>query len=173
MSQGLPVSWAEVVVAVTALSSAVLGGALFSFSTFVMQGLGRLEPAEGVRAMQRINEEAPRGLLMLPLLLSPLGSVVTGVLAADRLGRRRHDVGRDRVLLVVGAVLGVVAFLVTAVANIPRNNAIAALDPRPTPLPGAWTEFQRSWTRGTTCGSRWRSSRRRCSAWPCTDSLRR
>ena len=92
-------SWAEVVVAITALASAVLGGALFSFSTFVMQALGRLEPADGVRAMQRINEEAPRGLLMLPLLVSPLGSVVVGVLAVTGWGVEGTTLVGDRGLL--------------------------------------------------------------------------
>ena len=78
-------SWAEVVVAVTAFASAVIGGALFAFSTFVMKSLGRLAPAEGIRAMQRINEDAPQGL-MLPLLLSPLGSIVVGALAVTGRG---------------------------------------------------------------------------------------
>ena len=140
-------SWAEVVVAITALASAVLGGALLTFSTFVMQGLGRLEPTEGLRAMQRINEEAPRGLLMLPLLVSPLGSVVTGVLVVTGWGIDGTTLVGDRALLLVGASLGVAAFVVTAAANIPRNNAIAAADPGDGSAAGLWAEFQRSWTR--------------------------
>ena len=140
-------SWAEVVVAITALASAVLGGALFSFSTFVMQALGRLEPADGVRAMQRINEEAPRGLLMLPLLVSPLGSVVVGVLAVTGWGVEGTTLVGDRALLLVGAVLGVAAFIVTTGANIPRNNVIAALDPDDGGAAGVWAGFQQSWTR--------------------------
>ena len=59
-------SWAEVVVAVTAFASAVIGGALFGFSTFVMKALGRLAPAEGIRAMQRINEDTPQGVDAAP-----------------------------------------------------------------------------------------------------------
>lgn len=140
-------SWAEVVVAVTALASAVLGGALFSFSTFVMQGLGRLEPADGLRAMQRINEEAPRGLLMLPLLVSPLGAVVTAVVAATGWGVEGTTLVGDEALLLTGAVLGVVAFLVTVAANVPRNDVIAALDPGDRSAAGAWAELRRSWTR--------------------------
>jgi len=38
-----------------ALASAVMGGVFFTFSTFVMSALGKLRPAEGIRAMQRIN----------------------------------------------------------------------------------------------------------------------
>ena len=138
-------SWAEVVVAVTAFASAVIGGALFSFSTFVMTSLGRLAPPEGIRAMHRINEDAPRGL-MLPLLLSPLGSIVVGVLAVTGRGLGDTVLAGHRTLLEAGAVLGVAAFLVTAVANIPRNNALAALDPDAAASAGEWTAYQRSWT---------------------------
>jgi uncharacterized membrane protein len=139
------VSWAEVVVAVTALASAVIGGALFAFSTFVMKSLGRLAPAEGVRAMQRINEDAPQGL-MVPLLLSPLGSFVAAVLAVTGKGLGDTVLAGHRTLLVVGAVLGVAAFLVTAVANIPRNNALAALDADAASAAGEWAAYRRSWT---------------------------
>jgi uncharacterized membrane protein len=139
------VSWAEVVVAVTAFASAVIGGALFAFSTFVMKSLGRLAPAEGIRAMQRINEDAPQGL-MLPLLLSPLGSIVVGALAVTGRGLGDTVLAGHRTLLVVGAGLGVAAFLVTAVANIPRNNAIAALEAEDAAAAGEWAAYQRSWT---------------------------
>jgi uncharacterized membrane protein len=139
------VSWAEVVVAVTAFASAVIGGALFPFSTFVMKSLGRLAPAEGIRAMQRINEDAPQGL-MLPLLVSPLGSVVVAVLALTGRGLDGTALDEHRALLVVGAVLGVASMLVTAVANIPRNNAMAALDADSPAAAGEWTAYRRSWT---------------------------
>ena len=143
-------SWAEVLVAVTAFASAVIGGALFPFSTFVMKSLGRLEPSDGVRAMQRINEDAPQGL-MLPLLVSPLGSVVVGVLAATGWGLGDEPVADGaladhRILLAAGAVLGVVAFLVTMVANVPRNDALAALDAGDPAAAAAWAAYRRSWT---------------------------
>ncbi len=38
-----------------ALGSATVGGAFFAFSTFAMQGLRRLPPAQGAAAMQEIN----------------------------------------------------------------------------------------------------------------------
>ncbi|TPG12939.1 anthrone oxygenase family protein [Pedococcus bigeumensis] len=138
-------SWAEVVVAVTALASAVIGGALFAFSTFVMKSLGRLAPPEGIRAMQRLNEDAPQGLL-LPLLLSPLGSLVAAVLAVTGKGLGDTVLVDHRTQLAVGALLGVAAFLVTAVANIPRNNALAALDADAASAAGEWAAYRRSWT---------------------------
>jgi len=76
----------------------------------------------------------------------PLGSVVTGVLAVTGWGIEGTALAEHRVLLVVGAVLGVAAFLVTGAANIPRNNAIATLDPDDAASAGAWSSYRRSWT---------------------------
>jgi uncharacterized membrane protein len=51
---------------VAALGAALNGGVFFAFSTFVMSGLARLRPADGIAAMQSINVTAVR----LPLLLA-------------------------------------------------------------------------------------------------------
>ncbi|WP_367265416.1 hypothetical protein [Polaromonas sp.] len=42
--------------AAAALGSGVVAGIFFAFSSFVMSALGRLPPAQGVAAMQSINE---------------------------------------------------------------------------------------------------------------------
>ena len=44
-----------VVTLLTALGCGIMAGALFAFSAFVMAALGRLEPANGLAAMQSIN----------------------------------------------------------------------------------------------------------------------
>ena len=116
------------------------GGALFSFSTFVMPALRDLPAAEGVAAMQRINERAPRSLLMLPLLGSPAAGALVGVLAiADR-------IPGDRALLATGAALSVAAFAVTAGYHVPRNNRLAALGPSAEAV-AYWAEYAPAWTR--------------------------
>ncbi|MGA8978326.1 MAG: anthrone oxygenase family protein [Pedococcus sp.] len=133
--------------ALTALASAVLAGVLFAFSAFVMRSLGRLAPAEGIRAMQRLNEDAPRSLLLVPLLVSPAGSLVVGVVALAGWGVEGSSLADHRPLLVAGAALGVGAFVVTAAANVPRNNALATLDPGEPRATGAWAAYRTSWTR--------------------------
>ena len=140
-------SWVEVVVALTALASALLSGALFSFSAFVMRSLGRLSTQEGIRAMQRINEDAPRSLLMVPLMVSPLGSLVAGAAVVSGWGVEGTSLADARPLVVAGAVLGVLAFVVTAAANVPRNNALATLDAGEAGAAAAWAAYQGSWTR--------------------------
>ena len=52
---------------VTAGGAGVVGGVMFAFSTFIMTGLGRLDPAQGISAMQAINREAPNFWFMTAL----------------------------------------------------------------------------------------------------------
>lgn len=140
-------SWVEVVVALTALASALLSGALFSFSAFVMRSLGRLPDGEGIRAMQRINEDAPRSLLMLPLLGSPVGSVVVVIAPVAGWVAPGSSLSGDGILLVLGGLLGILAFVVTAAANVPRNNALATLDASDPRAAGEWAAYRGPWTR--------------------------
>jgi uncharacterized membrane protein len=128
-------------VGATATASAVLGGALFAFSSFVMPGLRALPAAAGMAAMQSINRAAPRSLLLVPLLGSALGSAAIGIHAAVAGGIP------DRGLRLAGAALGVAAFAITVGANIPRNNALATLAPDAPTAADAWTAYVTSWTR--------------------------
>jgi uncharacterized membrane protein len=130
-----------VVTGVTAAASGVLGGAFFAFSSFVMPGLRALPARDGIAAMQGINEAAPRSLLMLPLLASALGSAVVGVQAVAT-----PDLDQ-RGLRITGAALGLAALVITGVANVPRNNALAAVDPSAPSAEASWSDFLTGWTR--------------------------
>ena len=55
-------------VAGTALASGLVGGVLYAFSSFVMAGLKRLPPAQGMAAMQSVNVTAVRPGLMIPFV---------------------------------------------------------------------------------------------------------
>ena len=52
----------------TTLGCALIAGAFFAFSTFVMKALASLPPAQAVRAMQAINVAAPTGLFLAALV---------------------------------------------------------------------------------------------------------
>lgn len=130
-----------VAVAGTAVASGVLGGALFAFSALVVPALRRLPAQEGIRAMQSLNAVAPRSLLMVPLAGSAIGSAVVGlqaVAAGDADGRG---------LRAAGALLGLGAFAVTAVGNVPLNKALAAVDTGEPAASAAWAAYARTWIR--------------------------
>ena len=126
----------------TALGCGLSGGALFAFSAFVMNGLGRLPAPQGIAAMQRINDAAPTPAFMLALFLPALASVVLTVMAVaswDEPGARH---------LVVGSVLYLVMVVgLTAGYHVPRNNRLASVEPDSDDGAVYWERYQCEWTR--------------------------
>jgi uncharacterized membrane protein len=100
---------------VTAVCSAAVGGLFYAFSTFVMRGLDRTDPAEAAVAMRGVNAEAQANA---PFLLLFLG---TGVLALV-LGMIAI-IQRDGYLL-AGAVLALLPTVITIAFNVPLNNRL-------------------------------------------------
>ncbi|SCF02643.1 DUF1772 domain-containing protein [Micromonospora mirobrigensis] len=125
----------------TALAGAVTGGVFVAFSTFVMPALGRLPADQAMRAMQAVNAQAPRSLLMVPLV----GSAV-GCLAVAGWALFRADLP-GRGWLLVGAGAGLVAFAVTAAYHVPHNDALARLRPAAPGSAEQWARYASAWTR--------------------------
>jgi uncharacterized membrane protein len=125
----------------TAFGSVVTGGTLFAFSSFVLPGLRRLPAADAVAAMQAINVQAPRSLLMLPLLGSAAGGMVLAVLVLTR------PETPDRALLIAGALAAVATVVITGVYHVPHNDALARLHPDDPSIVSTWTDYARGWLR--------------------------
>jgi len=128
---------------VTALGSGLSAGALFAFSSFVMQALARLQPAQGIAAMQSINVMAPTPVFMTALFGTALASVVLAVWALvdwnDSYGP----------WLLAGSALYLLGPVgVTVAYNVPRNNALARLDPQTGEAATYWSRYLREWTWG-------------------------
>ena len=129
-------------VAGTALASALVGGVLYAFSAFVMAGLERLPPHQGMSAMQSINVTAVRPGLMVPFFGTALAGIAVAVAAlADWRGA-------TSVWLLAGAAAYLLGtFAMTAAYHVPRNNVLAA-----TPVDGpdatrTWHRYLAEWTR--------------------------
>jgi uncharacterized membrane protein len=126
---------------VAALSCGLVAGVFFAFSTFVMAALRQVAPAEGIRVMQTINRTVLTPLFMAPLFgggLLCLGLGIWAVVSPD-------DDAAPWVL--AGAALYVVGTVgVTMVANVPRNNALDALDPQAVDASARWRELASGWT---------------------------
>ena len=109
--------------AVTAVVSAAVGGLFFAFSTFVMRGLDRTAPTEAITAMRGINAEAQaNGPFLVLFVGSAVLAVGLGVAAAASL--RAPGAG----YLLAGAVLTLLAFVVTMAFNVPLNTALDGVD---------------------------------------------
>jgi uncharacterized membrane protein len=127
---------------VTALGCGLSGGALFAFSSFVMQGLARLQPAQGIAAMQSINVTAVTPVFMTALFGTAVASLVLAVWAlADW-----HDSYGP--YLVAGSALYLAGPIgLTMTYHVPRNNALAKADPTSPEAARLWARYLAEWTR--------------------------
>jgi len=132
----------NVAIAVTALGSALVAGAFLAFSSFVMQALGRLPPAHGAAAMQSINITVITPVFMTALFGTALLCLVVAVWALASWDDRAPWTLAGAVLYVVGTTG------VTMVANVPRNNRLAALAPED--ATDVWADYLRTWTAWNT-----------------------
>jgi uncharacterized membrane protein len=118
------------------------GGVFFAFSSFVMPALARLRPLEGVAAMQSINVTAVTPAFMTALFGT--GALCVAVIVAGLAGLDESYGG----WLVAGGALGLTGSIVmTMLYHVPRNNALAVVDPATPEAARLWERYLREWTR--------------------------
>lgn len=131
-----------VLVLLGVLGTGLVAGVFCGFSTFVMRGLSALPPAQGVAAMHAINRAAVTTAFMLVFagaaVLCAMIAVVTFVVWPDE---------RKTELLLGSALYLSGSFGLTLVANVPRNEALAALEPGTPEAASYWPAYVREWTR--------------------------
>ena len=124
-----------------ALGCGLMAGVFFTFSVSVMKALARLSPGEGIGAMQSINV----AIINPWFLVVFLGTAAACVLAVTSSLLRWHDPGA--VYLLVGGVLYLVgSLLVTAVFNVPMNEALASVAPADPDGASLWASYLANWT---------------------------
>jgi len=125
-----------------ALGSGIIGGLLFAFSSFVMRSLSRLPPEQGVRAMQTINL-----VIVTPSFLVVFVGTVALSLLLGGAALATAAAAPARPWLIAGSLLYLVGVIgVTAAFNIPRNDALAPLDPEGPAAAAAWALYVPAWT---------------------------
>jgi uncharacterized membrane protein len=127
---------------VTALGCGLSAGALFAFSSFVMKALARLQPARGIAAMQSINVQAVTPAFMTALFGTAVACVAVAVWAlADW-----HDSYGPYMLAGSGLYLAGTIGL-TMGYHVPRNNALAGIEPTNPDAEAHWRRYVADWTR--------------------------
>ena len=127
---------------VTALGCGLNAGVFFAFSSFVMKALARLQPAQGIAAMQSTNLVAVTPGFMAALFGTAAASVALGGWALVD-----WDDAFGPWLLAGSAVYLVGAIGLTIAYHVPRNNALAALQPQLAEAAGRWARYVAEWTR--------------------------
>jgi uncharacterized membrane protein len=131
-----------ILIFVCALGCGVNAGVFFAFSTFVMAGLARLSPGEGIHAMQAINVTAVTPIFMSVLFGTGLICAIALVLALVQWGEA------GSLLVVLGSAIYIAgAIVVTRVWNVPLNNALARVTQPDALGTATWSAYLRDWTR--------------------------
>src|SRR3712207_3417739 len=108
-----------------AVGSGTAAGVFLAFSRLVMPALSGLPAAEGIAAMQSINKIAVRPVFMTVLFGTAAGCVPVLIAGVRSWGEAAGALGTaGSALFLLGAVG------VTAVRNVPLNDALAAVDPQ-------------------------------------------
>jgi len=130
------------VVLASAIGAALVSGIFYAFSTFVMKALGRLEPREGIAAMQSINV-----VVINPLFF--LAFFGTGALCAITVVGALVSGGAVPLApTVAGGVLYLVGCLgVTIAGNVPLNDRLAGVHPDEAAAVSLWRSYLVRWTR--------------------------
>ncbi|BAY72124.1 DUF1772 domain-containing protein [Anabaena sp. FACHB-709] len=118
-----------------------MAGVFFAFSTFVMNALARLQPTQGIAAMQSINITVINPLFMTAFLGTGVACII--LLISSLLGWHQPNA----VYLLVASLLYLVGtFGVTIVFNVPLNEALAIANPDSTDGVKLWTSYLTNWT---------------------------
>lgn len=126
---------------VAALGCGLNAGVFFAFSTFVMPALARLQPPQGIAAMQSINITAINPLFMLALLGT---AFVCLFLAISVLFKWQQP---SAFYLLAGSSLYLVGTIAVTVAfNVPLNDALAIVEPDSPEGATLWARYLSDWT---------------------------
>jgi len=124
----------------SAVSSGVMAGIYLAFSTSVMGGLRQRPDAEGIAAMNAIND-----VIQNPLFLSLfLGSAASCTALA--VTAKLSDEPQPWLRIGSAAVFVVGSFVVTVALNVPLNDKLAAVDAATAHGAEVWHDYLSRWT---------------------------
>jgi uncharacterized membrane protein len=133
-----------VLTSIAALFSAAAGGMMYVFSTFVMRGLDRTGPVDAITAMRGINVAANSNpVFLLGYFGATILALVVGVIAAIQLRQPGSWV------VLVGAVLAILAAVITMTFSVPLNNHLDTVNPVGLSAADAareWQAYFSTWT---------------------------
>ena len=126
---------------VAALGCGVMAGVFFAFSAFVMSALARLPAQQGIAAMQAINVAAITPAFMAVLFGTALACGT--LIVSSFLVWGEPFAGY---LLTGGALYLVGTIVTTGAYHVPRNEALARIEPRGAGAEDHWSRYLRGWT---------------------------
>ena len=139
-TEDLPMNAISLAIDISTVGTGLVAGIFFAFSTFVMQALKRLAPAEGIRAMQAINVTVLNPLFFLAFFGSGVACLAAAVLPFFGFGTNQDiRISAAAIVYIVGTIG------VTVLFNVPLNNKLAAVDPASTAGHAVWEIYLDRW----------------------------
>jgi len=135
-----------VVLQVSIVAYALIGGVFLAFSDFIMRSLAYTGGVGGVEAMQVINREVFRWIFMALFLGMAAVSVFVVIYSVT------NPAGGPGTLILIGAVVYLLGcFAVTVFFNVPMNEALAGMDLTSDTTKDYWTNtYLPRWTMWNT-----------------------
>jgi uncharacterized membrane protein len=126
---------------IAAIGAGLTAGIFYAFSTFVMAGLGRIAPEQGIAAMNSINVTVINPWFMAVFLGTPVLSVILIIMALFKWSEP------GSLLIIAASLIYIVgSFLVTMIFNVPLNDALAAAVPSSSEGAALWARYLKEWT---------------------------
>ena len=134
-----------ILTSLAAIAAAAAGGMMYVFSTFAMRGLDRTGPLDAITAMRGINTEANSNpAFLLAYFGAAILALVVGVIAVVQLNQPGSW------LVLIGAIFGILAAIITMVFNVPLNNHLDTVNPVGLSAADAAREWQAYFSTWTT-----------------------
>jgi uncharacterized membrane protein len=133
---------APLLIFVAVLISGGVFGFFYTWSFVVMRGLSLTDAPAAIAAMQSVNANIVTGWFALIFFGTPVATAVAALATYAAGGR-----GAALWLLAATVIHLVGCFAVTALVNVPMNNALAQVDARSVADPqAAWSGYAGPWT---------------------------
>jgi len=124
------------------ITSGMIGGLYFAFSTSVMDALGSRPPDQGAAVMQRINV-----VILNPLFLGVFFTAALLSVACVAAAFFPWQSWRSILLLASGLLYLFTSLGVTIMFNVPRNERLARMEVESKEAATYWPVYLREWTR--------------------------
>ncbi len=131
----------EILIFAAVIANGLTAGIFFTFSTFVMQALARLDSRQGIAAMQMINVNVINPVVFLPFLggtVISVGALVTAYFQSAELSMG---------LMFLATLLNVFGLMITGAGNVPLNESLAKVTPQSEEAGSLWKKYLIRWTR--------------------------
>jgi len=133
--------YTSALLSLAALSTGLMAGIYFAFSSFIMQAFEKIEEEQAIAAMNSINETILRSWFM-PLFFG--SSIISVILLFSTLSESGQF---NSYLIITACIIYIVGMLVsTALFNVPLNKALANVASTHLASHITWSDYLKKWT---------------------------